>query len=45
LTDLKDYVDQTRQTADIPQDSEIQNAIDEIASLIDSTLYKLEFLK
>ena len=45
LTDLKDYVDQTRHTADIPQDSEIQNAIDEIASLIDSTLYKLEFLK
>lgn len=45
LTDLKDYVDQTRRTADVPQDSEIQNAIDEIASLIDSTLYKLQFLK
>jgi hypothetical protein len=45
LTDLKDYVDQTRRTADVPQDSEIQNAIDEIASLIDSTLYKLTFLK
>lgn len=45
LKDLKDYVDETRHTADIPQDSEIQNAIDEIASLIDSTLYKLQFLK
>jgi hypothetical protein len=45
LTDLKDYVDQTRRNEDIPQDSEIQNLIDEIASQIDSTLYKLEFLK
>jgi hypothetical protein len=45
LQDLKDYVDQTRRGEDIPQDSEIQNAIDEIALLIDSTLYKLTFLK
>ena len=45
LQDLKDYVDQTRRGADIPQDSEIQNAIDEIASLINSTLYQLTFLK
>jgi len=45
LTHLKDYVDQTRHTEDIPQDSEIQNLIDEIASQIDSTLYKLTFLK
>lgn len=30
--------------ADMPQDSEIQNIIDEIASLIDSTIYKLRFL-
>jgi len=42
---LKEYVEETRHTADIPQDSEIQNLIDEIASQIDSTLYKLRFLK
>lgn len=30
--------------ADFVQDSEMQNIIDEIASLIDSTLYKLRFL-
>jgi hypothetical protein len=28
----------------LPQDSEIQNIIDEITELIDSTLYKLKFL-
>lgn len=28
----------------IPQDSELQNIIDEIASLIDGTIYKLRFL-
>jgi hypothetical protein len=30
---------------DLPQESQIQNIIDEIAQLIDSTLYKLRFLK
>lgn len=30
---------------DMPQDSELQNITDEIAALIDSTLYKLRFLK
>jgi hypothetical protein len=29
---------------DMPQDSEIQNIVDEIAALIDSTIYKLRFL-
>jgi hypothetical protein len=29
----------------MPDDSEIQNLIDEIAQLIDSTLFKLRFLK
>jgi hypothetical protein len=29
----------------LPQDSELQNLIDEIKDLIDSTLYKLRFLK
>jgi CHASE3 domain sensor protein len=45
LQQLKDYVEEMRRMEDIPQDSEIQNSIDEIASLIDSTLYKLTFLK
>ena len=29
---------------DLPQDSELQNQIDEIADLINSTTYKLKFL-
>jgi len=45
LQNLKDYVDANRHNPDVPQDSEIQNLIDEIASQIDSTLYKLTFLK
>lgn len=40
---LGKFVDTKRKK--LPQDSEIQNAIDEVRSLIDSTLYKLKFLK
>lgn len=40
---LKDLVANNR--ADMPQESNIQNEIDTIATLIDSTLYKLTFLK
>lgn len=40
---LLEYVTDNR--ADLPQDSELQNIIDEIVSLIDSTIYKLRFLK
>lgn len=40
---LKDYVAEGRKT--MPQESNIQNEIDNIASLIDSTLYKLTFLR
>jgi len=29
----------------LPQESQLQNIIDEIAQLIDSTVYKLKFLK
>jgi DNA-binding ferritin-like protein len=36
------FVDEARK--DLPQDSEIQNIIDEICQLIDRTLYKLKFL-
>lgn len=40
---LSKFVKDARQ--DLPQESQIQNIIDEIAQLIDSTLYKLRFLK
>lgn len=43
LDSLKTGVAQMRTR--LPKDSELQNLIDEIASLIDSTLYKLRFLK
>ncbi|CAB4121383.1 hypothetical protein UFOVP12_31 [uncultured Caudovirales phage] len=41
---FSDYIESTRHLKDFPQDSELQNAIDEIQSLINSTLYKLRFL-
>ncbi len=41
LQSLKDYVQDERKQ--IPQDSEIQNLTDEIAQLIDKTLYLLRF--
>lgn len=41
LESLSEYVDEARKA--MPQDSEIQNIIDEIAQLIDSTLYLLRF--
>ncbi len=40
---LKEYVAQNRQN--MPELSNIQNEIDNIANLIDSTIYKLRFLK
>jgi len=40
---LQSFVVEARQ--DLPQDSELQNTIDEIADLINSTVYKLKFLK
>jgi DNA-binding ferritin-like protein len=41
LEDLKEYVMDVRTR--LPQDSEIQNLIDEIAQSIDQTLYLLRF--
>lgn len=41
LNALKDYVEQTR--TQLPQDSEIQNLVDEIASSINETLFLLRF--
>ena len=46
IAELNMLKDQTKaMRAKMPQDSELQNLIDEIASQIDSTLYKLRFLK
>ena len=41
LEALKDYVEQARQS--LPQDSEIQNEVDNIANLINTTLFLLRF--
>ncbi len=45
LTHLKDEVATFRAADKFPKDSELQNIVDEIAQLIDSTLYQLRFLK
>jgi hypothetical protein len=45
LTYLNDEVLVLRNEYNFPQDTELQNITDEIASLIDSTIYKLRFLK
>ncbi len=45
MTYLKDEVATLRVDKGFPQDSELQNITDEVAQLIDSTLYKLRFLK
>ena len=42
LTSLKNFVEDARK--ELPQDTELQNLVDEIADLINSTLYKLRFL-
>jgi hypothetical protein len=43
LTKISDFVRDFR--VHLPQESQLQNLVDEIAALIDSTLYKLRFLK
>ena len=43
FTALEMYVERARQT--MPQDSYIQNQVDEVVALIVSTIYKLKFLK
>jgi DNA-binding ferritin-like protein len=43
MESLQSFVAEARQ--DLPQDSELQNFIDEISDLINSTTYKLKFLK
>ena len=44
LNYLKDEVLTLRNAAGFPEDTELQNTTDEIATLINSTLYKLRFL-
>jgi len=39
LTSIKEYVYKNREA--LPDDSQLQNIVDEIAALIDSTLYRL----
>lgn len=43
MKSLKDYVDVTRK--ELPQESYLQNIIDEMVALIARTIYKLERLK
>jgi DNA-binding ferritin-like protein len=43
MESLQSFVKEARQ--DLPQDSELQNIVDEISDLINSTTYKLKFLK
>lgn len=43
LIGLSQYINVARQQ--LPQDSELQNITDEMAALVDSTIYKLRFLK
>ena len=43
LESLQKFVEEARH--DLPADTELQNQIDTIAELIDSTVYKLKFLK
>jgi len=42
LTSMKDFVQEARK--ELPQDTELQNLVDEIADLINTTLYKLRYL-
>ena len=42
---LKSETETLRRKNDFPADSELQNIVDEIATLINGTLYKLRFLK
>lgn len=45
LQSLRKWIMAERDDIGTPDDSELQNAIDEIVSLIDATLYKVRFLK
>ena len=40
---IKDFVDSIRKL--LPKETELQNIVDEVAQLVDSTIYKLKVLK
>ena len=42
LNSIKDFIEQSREH--LPQDTELMNLVDEIADLVNTTLYKLRFL-
>lgn len=42
---LKDQTEELRRMKGFPQDSELQNEVDSIANLINTTIYKLTYLK
>jgi len=43
FTALQKFVDTTRST--LPENSDLNNIVDEISALVSSTIYKLKFLK
>jgi len=43
LESLSTFVNDARK--DLPQETQLQNIVDEISQLIDATIYKLKFLK
>ena len=43
MESMKSFVGEARK--ELPQDSELQNIVDEIADLINTTIYKLKFLE
>jgi hypothetical protein len=43
FTGVSTYIDSIR--TGLPQDSDLNNIVDEISSLVNSTIYKLKFLK
>ena len=43
LTNIKDFVEEARK--ELPEDTELQNLVDEIADLLNSTLFKFRFLE
>lgn len=45
LEQISAYIEASRRSSWFPQDSNIQNEVDTIVSLIDATLYKLRYLE
>ncbi len=43
FTGLSTYIDSVRSS--LPQDSDLNNVVDEMSALVNSTIYKLKFLK